>query len=365
FYGQRAADAGSPVRLRILLVEDDHQPIGILPLVVMTERSRLGSMRILGYPLAGWGSFYGPIGPRPAETLAAGLDHIQQTTRDWDLLDLRWVDAEIDAGETPRAMQVAGFSADRQIWHESAQIELSRGWDAYWNARKSHWRSNVRRCRRLLERRGSVEYIRYRPSVTKLPETQTLQNDARWDLYDACVELADRSWQGSSTSGTTMSHESIRDYLRATHSAAIEAGAADMNLLVVNDQPVAFAYNYHYRGSVFGLRSGYHPDFAHEGPGNVLMAMMIEDSCRRGDRLIDLGPNYLDCKRHWFTRLQPAWHYTYFNPLKPRAQGLRLKRAIKRWLRMAGTPRMNATGAQRDVKSSESEAKNVSTNSTF
>ena len=307
----------------------------------MTERFRLGSMRVLGYPLAGWGSFYGPVGPRPAETLAAGLDHIHETNRDWDLLDLRWIDPAIDVGETPRAMQVVGFPADSQVWHESAQIELAQDWDEYWHTRKSHWRSNVRRCRRLLERRGTVEYVRYRPggnqSSNQSSGTLVAAADPRWDLYDSCVELADRSWQGSTTSGTTMSHSSIRDYLRATHLAATEAGAVDLNLLTVDNQPAAFAYNYHYRGSVYGLRSGYHPDFAHEGPGNVLMAIMIEDSCRRGDRMIDLGPNYLECKRHWFTRLHPAWHYTHFNPLKPRAQALRLKRIVKRWLKLAAT----------------------------
>ena len=86
FYGQTQ-------RLRALVVENDGWPIGILPLTVNTESTGVGPVRVLGYPLAGWGSFYGPIGPQPAETLRAGLQHIRKTPHDWDLLDVRWTDA--------------------------------------------------------------------------------------------------------------------------------------------------------------------------------------------------------------------------------------------------------------------------------
>ena len=40
---------------------------GILPLVVRTESTRVGRVRVLTYPLHDWGTFYGPIGPDPAD----------------------------------------------------------------------------------------------------------------------------------------------------------------------------------------------------------------------------------------------------------------------------------------------------------
>ncbi|HZZ29982.1 MAG TPA: GNAT family N-acetyltransferase [Pirellulales bacterium] len=316
-----------PERLRVLVVEANRELVGILPLVMTTEPYRVGPVRVLGYPLAGWGSFYGPIGPHPAATLQAGLQHIRRTDRDWDLLDLRWVDAEIDSNNTPQAMQAAGFGFDRQVWHQSAQVDLTPGWENYWGTRKSTWRSNVRRCERLLLKRGKLEYFRYRP----LGEAHA-DGDPRWDLYDTCVQLAERSWQGDSSTGTTLSHDSVRSYLRAAHESAARAGAVDMNLLLLRDKPVAFSYNYHYRGWVYGVRNGYDPMAVQEGAGTVLLGKMIEDSCLCGDRLIDLGPNYLECKRYWLTRLQPAYHYTHFHPARLRAQALRLKRIVKRWL---------------------------------
>ncbi len=201
---------GRERQLRVLVVEEAGEPIGILPLAVAVETSRVGRVRVLGYPLAGWGSFYGPIGTRPAEILEAGLAHIQATPHDWDLLDLRWVDADIDRNATPNAFCQVGFNFDARVWHTSAQVELDRGWEHYWTSRTSRWRNNVRRTERLLGNRGSVEHVRYRPRGEEHRDI-----DPRWDVYDSCVRLAQQSWQGASTSGTTLSHDSVRDYLRS------------------------------------------------------------------------------------------------------------------------------------------------------
>ena len=48
----------------------------------LSPKQAVGPLRVLGYPLAGWGSFYGPIGPNPADTLKAGLRHIHETQRE-------------------------------------------------------------------------------------------------------------------------------------------------------------------------------------------------------------------------------------------------------------------------------------------
>ena len=121
-----------------------------------------------------------------------------------------------------------------------------------------------------------------------------------------------RSWQGSSTTGTTLSHAAVQPFLRAAHAAAAHAGAADISLLSVGGVPVAFAYCYQSAGYVYGLRMGFDAEQAHEGAGTVLMARLIEDSFQRGDRIVDLGSEYLDCKRHWQTRLAESYHVTHF-----------------------------------------------------
>lgn len=316
---------GRDQRLRVLIVSAGGRPIGILPLVVRTERSRVGPLRVLTYPLHDWGTFYGPIGPNPAATLLLGLAHVRRTPRDWDLVDLRWVDAAgNDLGRTPHAMRLAGFRPGAQAWAHAPVVEMSVDWEEYWQSRSAKWRANVRRLERRLAQQGEVTHVRFRPKGHTYGD-----GDPRWDLYDQCLRVAERSWQADSTNGTTLCHPSVATYLRDTHAAAAKAGSVDLNLLLLDECPVAFAYNYYYRGSIYGLRMGFDPRLTPYGPGTVLQKMVIEDSFRRGDQFYDLGVGSLPAKRRWQTSLVTSYRYTHFPAIVPRTQLLRMKRWLQ------------------------------------
>ena len=110
------------------------------------------------------------------------------------------------------------------------------------------------------------------------------------------------------------------------HETATAAAAVDLNLLLLDDAPVAFIYGYHYRGHVFGLRRGYDEDRSRAGAGNVLLAYTLRDSFARGDCIYDMGVGSYESKRHFQTRLIPILRYSHYPPEVPRTQVLRLKR---------------------------------------
>ena len=320
---------GDDTRLRVLLVHEGQQALGIVPLVVRTRRHRVGNVRVLGYPLDNWGSFFGPIGPDTSGALSIAFAHLMRTRRDWDLIELAAVDAlGNDRGRTAAAMAQEGLAPLTEPWHTASLVDLAGtcDWEQYWATRTSRWRNNVRRSEKLLAARGEVTYVRYRPGGISARET-----DPRWDLYYQCEQIARASWQGSSQSGTTLTHDSIRSFLRDCHRVAARVGALDLNLLLLNGQAVAFNYAYHFAGYVYGLRTGYDAQAAREGAGTVLQRRMIEDSFARGDHTYDLGPDYLECKRHWQTEARESYRYTHF-AAEPVAQLARVKRGIGRWL---------------------------------
>ena len=166
----------------------------------------------------------------------------------------------------------------------------------------------------------------------------------RWDLYDACEEIARRSWQGAGTDGTTLSHDGVRGFLREAHEAAAAAGAVDLNLLLIDGVPTAFLYNYHYRGYVSGLRRGYDAQRSRDGAGNVLLAYALRDSFARGDTTYDLGVGSLGSKRHFQTRVVPILRLSHFPLLPVRAQLLR----VKRWWQRRRRPASIAVGRVQD-----------------
>jgi hypothetical protein len=304
----------------VLVVYRGDDPQGIVPLSIVKERTRIGPVRVLTYPLHDWASFYSPLGSNPCAVLTAAMCHVRHE-QDWDLLDLRWVDVEgQDGGATSNAMRAAGFPSSERIWKQIATVDTRGSWDDYLATRTVKFRGNIRRLQRRIHRLGQVQHVRYRPLGSERGDV-----DPRWDLYETCADLSRRSWQGSSNTGTTLSSEAIRDFMRETHQLAVRRGAVDLNLLLIDKRPVAFCYNYHFQGRVYGVRNGYDRDASHAGAGTVLMALQIEDSFRRGDRLLDLGPEYLEIKRPWLTRLARSYRYTYYPPLVPKAQVLRLK----------------------------------------
>lgn len=325
---------GGTQKLRTLAVYEDSQLAGIVPLVVRPVRTKVGLLQYLTYPLDDWCSFYGPITDRPQAVLEAALRHVKQTARDWDVLELRWVDADVtDSGATAAALDTVGLVNHRQPWLVSSVIELHDDFETFCQRRSKNWRRNRRRQAEQLAEKGTVGYANYRPRAA-----QHGGQDPRWDLYDACEDVARRSWQGNSTTGTTLTHPSIRDYMRDVHEMACELGAVDLNLLSLNDTPVAFNYGYHLQGYIDVLRCGYDASMASEGAGAVLLSRCIEQWCGNGDHVADLGAGFQEYKRRWQSAAVTSYRYTHFSRTALRAQLLNFNRWRKHVLGHSAGP---------------------------
>jgi hypothetical protein len=311
--------------LRTLLVLEDDRPVAIVPLVVRLEKTRVGRLRVLTYPMDNWGSFYGPIGPDSAEALKAAMDHIHRTQRDWDMIELRWIGAPgTDPQQARNAMRAAGFQAYPTVWNQTAAVDFSAGWEEYLAGRKGVWLRRMRQTEEKLLRQGRVSFLRCRPA-----SKQQGDGDPHWDLYDACEAIARSSWQASATDGTTLSHETVKGFLRDLHVLAASAGMADMSLLMLNDQPAAFIYGYHYRGRAYGLRRGFDAELSRTGLGSVLLWNTLKESAQRGDGMYDMGIGSLESKRHFKNCMLPIYRLSHFPSAVVRTQFLRLGRWLK------------------------------------
>ena len=332
---------GAGQHLRTLLVyEDDEQLAGIVPLVVRREKRRCGNVKLLTFPLDDWGSYYGPIGADPAQLLIEALRHVRRTRCDWHVISLRWLD-ESEESWRP-ALKEAGLYAYRSVRAVTSVSMLEQGWDAYFDSRSSKWRNNYRRAVRRLAELGEPQLVRYRPRGAAHQET-----DPRWDLYEACLQVAGNSWQASSQDGTTISHDSIADYLRDTHEVACRLGAADVNLLMLHGSPVAFAYNYYFDRSVYGLRIGYDPQWAKYAVGMQLYVKIFQDSCERGDVRYDMGPGSVDYKRQLACNQYDVVQYDHFHPVVPTAQLMRLKMVYDHWRNKGDTGEVKGEKAEK------------------
>lgn len=315
--------------LRVLVVRDGEQVTGIVPLCVRRIKSKFGLCRILTFPFDDWGSFYGPVSANQTTTLCTALNYIQHSRRDWDLIDLRCVDrVGFDRGATEQAMEAQGIAYETLFWCQTACVDLSQSWTRYLSNRPSKARKTYLCSERRVEQEGEIEYLRYRPAGAVAGEC-----DPRWDLYNHCEEIARQSWQGRSTTGTTLSHASVAPFFRDAHEQAARAGALDLNLLYISGRPAAFNYNYVYEGLVYSLRMGFDPGVSTKGAGCVLMGRMIRDSMQRGDRLLDIGPGSLKAKQNWYTSVENSYRYVHYSPISVTAKLMQLSHQFADWYR--------------------------------
>ena len=318
---------GHDAKMRVLVIRAAGTPIGIVPLCVRAERYKAGGLRVLTYPLADWGTWYGPIGANPSASLFMTMQHLRATRRDWDLLELRWTDAgatQSNGNITERAMRVAGFQARKRAYQQVSIIDLEGDWESYLAGKSSKWRHELRRQRRAIEAMGEVQFIRHRPASAAEGD-----GDPRWDLFQQCLDIARSSWQGKSTTGTTLSHGQITDYIRDTHASAARLGMLDLAILTVGGQPAAFIYNYHREGRLYGLRMGYDATISRRGLGNILLARTLEDSFARKDHSIDLGVGDNLFKQRFRTGMETSYQYSHYSWRPLRTQGVRLTRWLK------------------------------------
>ncbi|MEQ8847364.1 GNAT family N-acetyltransferase [Botrimarina sp.] len=319
-----ARRAGDRERLRVVLVRSGGRLVGVAPMVERTERTAVGPIRVLTYPLDEWGVWYGPVGPNPSATLMVAMRLLSRGPRTWDVLAPCWVAHDgVDGGRTEHAMRLAGLAPHAAPHATTSVLRLDRfvGWDDYLARRPRKFRHEVQRKARQLERSARVEHVRWRPEPGGA--------DDRMDLYEECVELSRRSWQAGSDTGNTLCDPEVAGLLCEAHRGAARLGMVDLNLLRLDGRPAAFYYGYRSGGELLGLRTGYDARAA-SGAGAVLFARMVEDSFARGDTRLDLGPGPEAYKRRWRTATETSWRLSHARPGGWRGRALA---AARRWRR--------------------------------
>ena len=252
--------------------------------------------------------------------MTSGLEYLNRMGLDADVLELRWISDELcESDRVEHLLKSAQHCPVRSNFASTSVVNFSSTWEDYLASRTSKWRNNYRRWIRQLNELGEVEHFRYRPAADE-------HAGPGWEYFEECLRIASASWQGSSSTGTTLTHDVVAPFLKDVHEAAARCGGLDLNLLYLNGRAVAFAYNYYFQGHVFGLRIGYDPSVPCKGAGNLLYAKMIEDSFQRGDWRQDLGPGHLQCKRAIVTEVMPVYRMSCYKAGSIRQQLLRMKR---------------------------------------
>jgi CelD/BcsL family acetyltransferase involved in cellulose biosynthesis len=254
--------------------------------------------------------------------MLAAMQHIRHARQDWDLIELpSTVAPSRDGSRVGRSMRVVGLLSHQNVAETKSLVDFAGGWNGYLSGRPRKVRHEMRRSLRRVFESADVEYIRHRPAPARDGD-----GDPRWDLFAMCQQVALSSWQTLSPTNITLVHERARSFLRDAHAIAARNGMVDMNLLLVDGRPAAFAYNYHFHGRLTAVRFGYDASLGRQGLGTALALRSIEDSFERGDVSLDLGPGETQFQRRLRTDAETIYRMTYVPLNSWRSQMARLSR---------------------------------------
>jgi len=331
---------------RVLVVRSGNAPIGVLPLVVWPERTRLGVLRILRYPWPGWLVTRGPIGPNPTATLAACLRHLSSMPRDWDVVDLRGVDVRGgDFGRTEAALRRVGFAPRKTPWHALRSVEIGdrttdADWPRSWYAAVPRWLAAYRRAETTLGRVGRTEMVAddsVEPSATS--DYCIAAMTRRVGPIFSNLESARKGGQApyilhqdSARDMTSGSQSPFSDRLLSNLvTGAVPAGLDDFPgvecaTLRLDGQPLAAVWFCRYGGRTDALGLAFTDRPTAGAPAaRVLLGRWIAELADRGAETIRFGPGWPDWVTGCATHARPAFRFSHF-PLSARAQAARWTR---------------------------------------
>lgn len=299
--------ASQDLTLKVLVVHVLDRPIGILPLVIKPYSTALGEVRMLTYPLDGWGVRFGPVGPNSAATLSGALKHIASSKRNWDFVDLKYVDREMeDKLRTPNGFRLAGLNVLERQWSRHAIVNLDEFSTFKECVSEKAYNEFQKSNQRLSGSGNSIQYMRYR------------SNSNEDVLLDQILEET-REWIQANYGKST------QRLLERIARDSNESGLCDLNFLKIDNVPHALLWNDCRDGK---LQAG---KFLIEDNGkhdlqNKFVGEMLLSGQKMGDSSYVL-PKKLG---NWGTDILSTFRYTHFSRLGIKPQIMKWQNRIKR-----------------------------------
>ncbi len=246
-----------------LTVNDGERLVAALPLV---GRRMKHLVRVGMLPHNEWTSG-GELLVDPQADVAAALDCLCDGITDmpWPLL---WIDeVPLDAPNWlafRAALERAKMSFETTYMASTAQVLIEHDWPRYDASRDGDHRRSRRRYAKKLEQAGAVRIDVHVPA--------TAAESDHWTKL--AFEIENRSWKGAAGSSVIAAGQ-LELFLRQARLFAA-SGHLEFVFLMLDEQPIAFAYCWRAKGVAFIAKLSYDEAFRQFGPGQQLVMHVLE-----------------------------------------------------------------------------------------
>ncbi len=314
-------------KLRILLARDNGGEIcGIAPLIIGTgdtvARRAVRQLSLIG------------TSRHPASQLMdliVRADHQRDVARafahyivhdlagEWDILHMPYIEqTSVLMTEVLPFVRELGCAWSLNDYEPAPFIRLEGGWDNYLASRSPKWRQNLRRTRSNLEKEHNVEIL------------QAGRDICVQEAIDVFMQLHDQRWGEASLALPTLPSRSL---LRRLATLLAAKGRLLLILIRIDGVWAACGLDFVYCDKVFGYQSGWQPEFAGFGIGNLILAEEVKWSCENQLKVFDLMGGDASYKERWMTHSRELVSIDVINPASFRGKLFARLRTLKHtWL---------------------------------
>lgn len=288
--------AGTDRNLKVLVATLAGRVIGILPLVRKKTESRLGPLKVVTYPLDGWGCWFGPVGPNSAATLTAGMRYLSRAKSDWDLLDFTYTDRDrLDLGRTTTAARNIGWSNLERIWQTVPTIQLGESWGQFLEKKTRKKLDRILAAEEELSSNGNIKLKQYRSDFSDRNELDSFL----------------QTWQeiAKAANGTALKELPM---VLSMAQAADDSLLLDLSVLTIDNQPVAATFGFVHPHGLEIVRSASLPNQP-AATLSVLLGRLLEQSSLLGDESVEICPacSLIEPARNlWATKKLNSYRYS-------------------------------------------------------
>jgi len=282
---------GTGRSLRVLVAEEGNEIIGIAPFMLSKYSfGRIGSLsriEFISFPHGDYNNLI-LLDKSPIECVKLFLEGLLDFS-DWNLLDLRDIRDNSVTADCLRKI-CGGEDLRLKLLDETfcPFVNLPSSFDAFMAGLSRNMRRNLRKRLKKLQAGYKVEFKSQRDFSSL---------DKAMEVF---FKLHQERWKARGRKGAFASEE-FKGFHLDVAKAFDEKGWLDLRFLTVDDVPVAAAYTFDYNFKKYGYLTGFDPEFAKYGVGNLLKMHLVEECIRKGFREYDLTRDFEPYKADWAT----------------------------------------------------------------
>lgn len=287
--------------LKVLLIKDQDELIGIAPLMI----SRTA---FYGLPVRELGFIYNDHTPRfdfivlrdQAAVYDAISQHLKERRKEWDVMKLcQLVSDSPTLAEVARVWEESNYRVGLWPSTSSPYLTVSGAFDDHFASLPRGVRTNLKRRLKRLEEHGPVEFERVSdPAEIDVALAEAFQMEAG-------------TWKGAEGTAMDCRPEVKKFYTLLAHRAA-RNGTLYLTFLRLNGARIAFDLSVIYKDRLFKLKPGYSMEYHACSPGAQLTALTIRDAFERGLTEVDFLGDADLWKLAWTrTTRQNNWVYLF------------------------------------------------------